>query len=146
MMKKIVFALLFLSSAFAFAQKHKLPDGQQIKQVLRMQQSAWNNGDIKEFMQGYWHHDSLMFIGKKGITKGWQQTFDNYVKSYPDKATMGELQFDILSVELFSKSTAQVIGKWNLKRGVEKGDIGGHFTLILKKINGKWLIVSDHTS
>jgi hypothetical protein len=118
----------------------------QIRQVLKMQQSAWNKGDIPEFMQSYWHSDSLMFIGKKGITRGWQNTLDNYRKSYPDQATMGELQFEIISVELFSKTTAQVIGKWNLKRNTDKGDLGGHFTLIFKKINKHWLIVSDHTS
>jgi ketosteroid isomerase-like protein len=31
-----------------------------------------------------------------------------------------------------------------LKRTIE--DSYGHFTLIWKKINDKWLIISDHTS
>lgn len=111
-----------------------------------MQQNAWNNSDIGEFMEGYWKSDSLTFIGKKGITNGWQQTFDNYKKGYPDKATMGKLQFDIIRIELFSKTSAQVLGKWELIRDADKGNVGGYFTLIFKKINKRWVIVSDHTS
>jgi ketosteroid isomerase-like protein len=114
--------------------------------VLSTQQTAWNQGDIDAFMQGYWQNDSLTFIGKNDVTKGWQQTWANYKKSYPDKATMGQLLFDILSVEEFSPTTIFVIGKWNLKREETKGDLGGHFTLVFKKINNRWVIVSDHTS
>lgn len=145
MMKKILFLLLILVSQFTFAQKHQqLPDVQKIKHVLSNQVIAWNNGKIDEYMSGYWKNDSLIFIGKKGITKGWQQTLDNYKKSYPDKSAMGVLQFDIVSVELFSKTIAHVTGKWNIKS--EKGNLSGCFTLVMKKINAAWVIVSDHSS
>jgi hypothetical protein len=36
--------------------------------VLQKQVSAWNDGDINRYMEGYWHSDSLVFIGKKGCT------------------------------------------------------------------------------
>lgn len=108
------------------------------------QQVAWNKGDLDEFMLSYWNSDSLKFIGKSGITYGWKSTLANYKKNYPDKSTMGELTFTIISVDELSKTGCYVIGKWNLKR--EKGDVGGYFTLLWKKIDGKWVIVIDHTS
>ncbi len=145
-MRNILLILLTFFSYILTAQTHKLPDQQQIKQVLKIQQNAWNNGDIPEFMEGYWKSDSLTFIGKKGITKGWKNTLDNYLKSYPDKATMGKLAFVILRIEMFSSNTAMVTGKWDLERDADKGNIGGYFTLIFKKINKRWVIVSDHTS
>jgi hypothetical protein len=37
-----------------------------------------------------------MFIGKSGITYGWQKTLDNYKKGYPDKEAMGKLHFTLL--------------------------------------------------
>ena len=37
-----------------------------------------------------------------------------------------------------------VVGKWHLQRTA--GDLQGIFTLLLKKINGKWLIAADHSS
>ncbi len=143
-MKKLLFVFCVFISQFAHSQHQQLPDREKIIHILRNQEAAWNRGSIEEYMSGYWHNDSLEFIGKKGITKGWQKTLDNYKKSYPDKSTMGILQFDILSVELISKTTAYVTGKWNIKR--EKGDINGYYTLLLKKINYQWVIVSDHSS
>lgn len=115
-----------------------------IRKVLNEQVVAWNKGDMKTYMTGYWKSDSLKFIGKSGIKYGYQNTLDNYIKSYPDKATMGILKFDILSVEIITNNVAFVIGKWDLKR--EKDDIGGAFTLLFKKIDNKWVITCDHSS
>ncbi len=107
------------------------------------QELAWNKGDIDGFMAFYWNNDSLMFIGKKGITYGWNNTLSNYKNSYPTKEAMGSLSFEIVKLEQFNKSTVYVIGKWQLEKDKP---VGGYFTLIWKKINGKWLIISDHTS
>jgi hypothetical protein len=144
-MKTNLFIFAIFINLFVFA--HKGPtEIQKVKDVLIAQQKSWNDGRLEDFMQGYWKSDSLTFIGKKGVTKGWQQTLDNYKKSYPDKSSMGQLIFDILEVEQFSATTIYVIGKWNLQREESKGNLGGHFTLVFKKINDKWVIVSDHTS
>ncbi len=145
-MKKLIGIIILFLSITAIAQKHAVPDKQQIMQVLSVQQTAWNDGNLDGFMAGYWKSDSLMFIGKKGVTKGWQPTLDNYKKSYPDKASMGTLQFDIISVEIISNKSAYVVGKWHLKREASKGDLEGHFTLLFKKIDSRWVIVSDHSS
>ena len=115
-----------------------------IENAMHEQELAWNKGNIDGFMAYYWNSDSLRFIGKKGITYGWKNTLENYKKNYPDKATMGTLSFSIISVEVLSDSSCYVIGKWHLDRA--KDEVGGHYTLLWKKIDGKWLIVADHTS
>jgi ketosteroid isomerase-like protein len=118
-------------------------DRNEILEVMHQQEVAWNNGNIDGFMNGYWKSDSLKFVGKNGIKYGWQNTLENYKKSYPDKATMGTLKFDVIQLEVYGKS-AFVLGKWQLKR--EKDTPNGYFTLFWKKINGHWVIVIDHTS
>ena len=110
---------------------------------MEEQQSSWNNGDLPAFMEYYWKNDSLKFIGSRGITYGWQKTLDNYIKSYPDKTAMGILQFTIKECSQLSPESIYVIGRWELQK--EKPS-GGYFTLLWKKIEGKWVIVSDHTS
>jgi uncharacterized protein (TIGR02246 family) len=115
-----------------------------IRQLLAKQTAAWNEGDLERFMETYWKSDSLMFIGKNGVTYGWTNTLNNYKKGYPDTVAMGKLAFDILLVKRISPSYFQVIGKWHLQRSI--GDLSGHYSLLLKKINGTWLIVSDHSS
>jgi ketosteroid isomerase-like protein len=119
-------------------------DAQLIKNALTEQLAAWNGRDIPRFMQTYWQSDSLAFIGKNGITYGWQKTLDNYKKGYPDTAAMGKLDFTILETKRLSAQYFFVIGKWHLTRSI--GDVGGHFTLLFKKIKNKWLIVTDHSS
>jgi len=142
-MKKLFFLLIvFLITEPAISQTI---DEDQIRSVLNKQVQSWNCGDLKGFMKGYWESDSLMFIGKKGITYGFEQTLANYRKSYPDMDQMGELQFDLIKIDLISAGAAFVIGKWSLKRE-KAGDLSGHFTLLFKKIKGQWLIVSDHSS
>lgn len=144
-MKKYAFCLFLIFPLGSFAQNIKSKDEKLIRQVLERQVEAWNKGDLEKFMEGYWVSDSLRFIGKSGVTYGWQATLNNYQKSYPDKATMGVLRFEVLHIEALGKNTAFVIGKWHLQRP-EKGDISGHFSLIWRKIKGKWLICTDHSS
>ena len=110
-----------------------------IKNTLIEQAAAWNAGDLNRFMETYWHNDSLMFIGKNGPTYGWENTLKNYKKGYPDTAAMGKLNFDLISVKRLSVLYYSVVGKWHLKRSI--GDLNGAFTLILKKIKKKWVIV-----
>jgi len=115
-----------------------------IRNILNEQTGAWNKGDINGFMKGYWENDSLMFIGKTGITYGWTNTLNNYKKGYPDTAAMGKLTFTLFSVKRLSKRHYHVVGKWFLKRSI--GDVGGHYTLLFQKINGRWVIIADHSS
>lgn len=111
---------------------------------LKNQAICWNSGDIDCFMKDYWHHDSLMYIGKNGVTYGWQNTLDNYKLKYPTKKEMGHLEFELIKLESLSNDHFLMVGKWHLSR--EIGNIGGHFTLIWKKINNEWVIVADHSS
>jgi ketosteroid isomerase-like protein len=115
-----------------------------ILKLLDTQTAAWNKGDLQGFMKGYWENDSLRFIGKSGITYGWNNTLANYKRGYPDTAAMGKLQFTILVVKKLSSRYYEVVGKWYLKRSI--GDASGHYTLLLRKIKGSWVIVSDHSS
>lgn len=119
-------------------------DRKEILDALQTQEDCWNAADIDCFMAYYWKSDSLTFTGKSGINQGWQATYDRYINTYPDAATMGQLSFEILKLKDLAPDVVQLIGKWDLKR--EMGDIGGYFTLLWRKIEGKWVIVADHTS
>jgi ketosteroid isomerase-like protein len=140
-MRKILFLFILFNTEKIVAQSK---DESAVRKVLSTQNAAWNRGDVDAFMVGYWHSDSLMFIGKSGVTYGWQNTLNNYKKNYPDTATMGKLQFTLITVKPLSKNYYHVVGKWHLTRSV--GDVGGHFTLLFQKINGEWVIIEDHSS
>jgi len=132
----IVLALGFLSS-----------NGQKtesVRQVLINQLTEWNKGSIDGFMDGYWNNDSLQFLTSKGITYGWKNVTNNYKTSYPTKEEMGNLSFEILSEKQLDKNHVSIIGKWLVEDS--EGKSGGYFTLLFKKVDGKWKIILDHTS
>lgn len=142
--KTIITLLTLFSVAFKIDAQTKTNMVSTIEKTMHEQEIAWNKGDIDGFMTNYWNSDSLKFIGKNGVTFGWKNTLANYKKNYPDKETMGSLNFELTSVELLNDTTCFVIGSWNLTK--KKGNIGGFYTLLWKKINGKWVITVDHTS
>lgn len=143
-MKRLLTCSLLLLACYRATAQNTASDELSIRQVMASQESAWNRADLEGFMQGYWKSDSLRFIGSRGLTYGWQATLDNYKKSYPDADAMGKLSFTILSIEILAPESAFVVGKWHLTR--TKDEIGGHYTLLWKKINGAWVIVADHSS
>ncbi|GAA4413402.1 hypothetical protein GCM10023187_41640 [Nibrella viscosa] len=120
-------------------------DRKAILAILDRQTSDWNAGNVDKFMEGYWKSDSLTFIGKVGVTYGYEATLSNYRKRYPDRASMGTLKFDIVRLTFPAPNVAYVIGRWHLTRP-EIGDAGGSFTLLWQKRGGRWVIVSDHSS
>ena len=137
MIKPFAF-LLLLFYVVSFSQK------KEILKVMTDQQTAWNNGNIDGYMQGYWKNDSLLFIGSKGPTYGWQKTLDNYKKSYPNKEKMGILEFSDIQVKMLGKKHAYVFGKWKLVRTNDSPN--GIYTLIFEKFKDGWKVISDHTN
>ncbi|MCB9233696.1 MAG: DUF4440 domain-containing protein [Bacteroidia bacterium] len=147
-MNKAIFTLLILISLSSFTrgQSPSAKVRETILTTMQTQTKAWNAGDLDGFMNGYWENDSLKFIGKSGITYGWQATLDRYKKGYPDKATMGQLTFSGIKMEKLSGKAVFVTGQWHLAREGDKEDVGGWYSLLWKKIKGKWVIVADHSS
>lgn len=143
------FLLLLIGLGFStavFAQKSSAPstEKEQIEALLTVQSNAWNKGDINTFMDTYWQSDSLLFIGKNGITYGWQATLDRYKKTYPDAAAMGKLDFKLLEFKQLSKDVYFLVGRWHLARQI--GDLQGHFGLVVKRFGKTWKIIADHSS
>jgi ketosteroid isomerase-like protein len=116
----------------------------QIRDLLDNQIAAWNRGDLRAFMFGYWDSDKLEFIGAGGIVRGWKQVLQRYQSAYPDVASMGRLSFTNLEVNLVCPESAYVVGEYQLWRA---NDVrSGVFTLELKKSFDGWKIVVDHST
>ena len=117
---------------------------QSIRAVLSAQQTAWNRGDIPAFLAGYWNSPELTFAGSDGIVRGYEGLLARYRKSYPDRQTMGALDFSGLEIRSLGPTAALVLGRWHLNR--QAGDVGGVFSLVFQRFPDGWRIVHDHTS
>jgi uncharacterized protein (TIGR02246 family) len=145
---KQILSLIVLSivcSPLLFAQQKvsKQEAEREIRLVLQKQELAWNNFDLDEFMEGYWKSDSLLFVSSQ-VTKGWAVTLSNYRQKYSNQVEIGSLKFDILDVRSLTPEVYVVTGSYFLTRTTT--NLGGLFTLLFQKKNGKWVIVYDHTS
>lgn len=137
----LVITIFFVASIVAQTDKSTVA----IRKIMDDQAAAWNRADLDAFMAiGYWRSDKLKFVSGDRITYGWQQTLDNYKKTYATKDLMGNLTFSELEIEVLSKDAAFVTGSWHLKR--DKDDPKGKFTLLFRKFKEGWRIVADHSS
>jgi len=119
-------------------------DQRAIIESMKKSQECWNKGDLDGFMHNYWRSDSMQFIGKTGITYGFEASLARYKKSYPDRSSQGTLTFEFIHLERISATAWYQVGKYTLHR--EGDTLSGHFTLLWRKIDGEWRIVSDHSS
>jgi len=115
-----------------------------ISEAMNAQEAAWNNGDIPGFMQFYKNDPGISFVSERGVDKGYETILKRYQKSYPDTATMGKLEFEILEFIPAGSMNAMVIGSWTLFR--ENDEPGGYFSLLWEKTPDGWKIINDHTS
>ncbi len=115
-----------------------------IRSILVAQEAAWNRGDIDGFMEGSWESDELRYASGGEITYGYDATTARYKERYSDRSLMGELDFSDLEIDMLSPDAAVVHGAWKLIR--ETDEPSGLFTLIFRKIDGEWVMVSDTTT
>lgn len=136
--------LLLQTQVFAAPADGREADREAINAVLSAQQTAWNRGDVDAFLVGYWRSPELTFSGSNGVARGWDGVLARYKKNYPDRGTMGRLDFSELEFRFLGPDAALVLGRWHLKR--EKDDVGGVFTLVWQRFPDGWKIIHDHTS
>lgn len=112
--------------------------------ALHKQQEDWNRGDMAAFLSGYWNSDTLRTVNIRGVTYGWDKVSAQYRKNFPDSASMGKIDYDVIHVELIGENDVLVTGKWLLN--MNKKFKAAYFTYLYRKRNGRWVIVAEHTS
>ena len=151
MMKSILLITLGLMIVPQAARAQAAPDAhikdrKAITQLITSQQLSWNKGDIDTFVEAYWRSPDLTFSGSSGVQRGFEAVRERYKKVYPDRSTMGKLDFSDLDFHFIGNDGALVLGKWHLTRDKDKGDIGGVFSLVWQRFPEGWRIIHDHTS
>jgi ketosteroid isomerase-like protein len=138
-------AMLTALGPMALNATERSPQEAAIVNVLHTQAQAWNRGDLEGFMDGYLEGPELVFTSGGHVRRGWQITYDKYKERYgTSPETMGKLSFSDLEVHPLGDTSAWVLGRWDLYG--PGGEAGGIFTLVMRRLNGSWVVVHDHTS
>lgn len=136
----------FLTAQTATKANVVAPEEAEIRAALNAQVAAWNRGDLKGYMQGYWHSQELTFFAGDKESAGWEAAYQRYRTAYVGKdREMGKLAFNNLRVERLGNEAAFVRGRWQLtmKNGSQRS---GLFTVVLRKFDDVWRIIHDHSS
>jgi len=149
-MKYLILIALIITSSCQSTKEDTLTkaqieeDTKAIKEVLFKQARDWSTASIDAFMEGYENSENLLFVGKNGMVKGWQQTLDGYKERYPTKDHTGNLTFEVIDVQPINSGAYILVGKFFLKRNLN--NTSGIFTLVFKKVDNQWKVIADHTS
>jgi len=133
--------ILTLISPLTALQKKEIE--KELIRIHDIQRKAWNERNIEGFMAHYWKSPKMTYQSGDTRLMGWDALLERYKNVYP-KGNMGTLEFSDLIVHVLSDDSAYVLGKWKLK--AETWIREGLFTTILKKMEGSWKIIHDHSS
>ena len=143
-MKKLI-VLLFPVLLFSCASQKMDVAGieKEVRDLTERQENAWNDHDIGKFMEDYWHSDEMTFQSMNNRLRGWEALHKRYETNYAGEQ-MGKLTFTDTEIMILTPEFAYVIGRYNVDQ--PDGVKIGLFTIILKKIDGLWKIIHDHSS
>eukprot|EP00979_Chaetoceros_neogracilis_P003699 scaffold656_cov271-Chaetoceros_neogracile.AAC.9 len=114
---------------------------------------SWNEGDINGYLQGYADSPSVRYVSGKKVVVG----KDNVSKLFQERGASGKLSLLHFESDCVSDIDAICFGKYQLIESdggsseddheKEKEKIHeGCFTVHLRRMEGFWKIISDHSS
>ena len=115
----------------------------EIDAVMHESAKAWTVNDLDGFMKSFHNSPDLVFAIPTGITLGWQPLKERYAKSI----NKSDLWFTDIETTVITGDTALVFARFNNQVGDDQSTYStGLTTLLMKKIDGDWVIVHDHSS
>ena len=106
--------------------------------------AAWNRGDLEGYLAAYWDSDQTLWISSGSLRRGRAAIVEAYKSRFSNLQQMGKLTLDELEIDVLTPADAIAFGRWRL--GLEGKSSEGFFTVQLKKIEGTWFYISDHSS
>jgi len=119
-------------------------DHQHIRMLFELSCAAWDRGDINGYLAGYWHSDKVRWVSEGTVRYGFESIAAACKVRFDTPDNMGKLEVANLEIQNLGETDALVFGAWTQTTDVARRH--GVFTVHVKKIDGRWLIVSDHSS
>jgi ketosteroid isomerase-like protein len=117
----------------------------EIKACFDKWTKSWNEGDINGYLQGYADLPSVRYVGGKKVVVG----KENVSKLFQERGARGRLSLVHFESDCVSATDAICFGKYRLVETISEDQEENHegcFTIHLRRIDGSWKILSDHSS
>ena len=121
----------------------------ELEAMLRRSAADWNRGDLDGFVSDYLPGDSTTYIGSRGLVRGPAAIRTSYARLFTGEVQRDSLSFVILDVDPVAPNAANLIAQYVLTRRVGGRDsvtARGPTSLLVRRVDGRWRIVHDHSS
>jgi ketosteroid isomerase-like protein len=119
-----------------------------LRQICAMMNASarrWNAGDLHGFMQDYMPGEGTTYIGRRDVVRGPEAIEAHYAPRFQPGAMHDSLSFEDVEVDLLAPDLTNTIAWYVLMRG-DSLVARGPTSLVMRRVNGHWRIVHDHSS
>lgn len=109
----------------------------------------WNRGDLAAFVDDYLPGSETTFIGSKGVLRGPDAIRAAYAPRFAPGGMRDSLSFELVDVDALAPDITNVVATYILMRNVGGRDSvtgRGPTSLLMRRVDGRWRIVHDHSS
>ena len=121
----------------------------ELEAMLTRAAMNWNRGDLDAFIGDYLPSDSTTYIGGRGLVRGPAAIRSSYARLFTGELVRDSLSFTVLDVDPVAPDVANLIAQYTLARRVGGRDsvtARGPTSLLVRRVDGRWRIVHDHSS
>jgi uncharacterized protein (TIGR02246 family) len=121
----------------------------EIDVMLAHAASNWNRGDLDAFVDDYLPGVETTFIGSRGVLRGAAAIRRAYEPRFAAGGIRDSLSFELIDVDPLAPDVLNVIATYVLARRVGTRDsvtARGPTSLVMRRVDGRWRIVHDHSS
>jgi uncharacterized protein (TIGR02246 family) len=115
-----------------------------IRNVFNAGCAAWNRGDLDGYLASYWNSNQTIWVSSGALRRGKEAIVAAYQARFSSPQQMGKIHVTELDIDVLTATDAIAFGRWRLVLAKETSE--GFFTVQLKKLEGTWFYVSDHSS
>ncbi len=139
------FALHRMSPTASPTQADPAQIRREILGVLDHGARAWDAGNLDEFLSDYLPDSGTTFITKTGVLHGIDAIRGVYAARFAPGARRDSLHFQNVEVDVLAPDVVNTIAWYVLTRG-DSITARGPTSLVMRRVNGRWRIVHDHSS
>jgi len=114
-----------------------------IAAMLEHGAASWNRGDLDGFMSDY--VPDATFVTGRGVVRGAAAIRERYAPRFGPGGVRDSLFFRDIEVDLLGPDVANAVAFYVLMRG-DSVTSTGPTSLVVRKVDGRWRIVHDHSS
>jgi uncharacterized protein (TIGR02246 family) len=138
-----------VSGAYRASESERAARRAEITEMLARSAVSWNRGDLDAFIADYLPGEGTTFVGGRELLRGTTAIRSVYAARFAPGGVRDSLSFLLQDVDPLAPDLVNVVATYVLARRVGGRDsvtAQGPTSLVMRRVDGRWRIVHDHSS